>query len=137
MAIFRAPTDKNYDVLLAENGFITDIQLAIETVMSVKGISQAELAKRMGISDARVSQILSDNGANLEARTIARIGHALGMRTVVGFLNKFSQRDVRDFGSSLRVSANFKDWVKAKSQPPGHVWECLMPSNDDCIADAA
>jgi len=42
-------------------------------------ISQAELAKRLGVSKARISQILSGR-ENLTLRSLAAIGWALGFR---------------------------------------------------------
>jgi transcriptional regulator with XRE-family HTH domain len=42
-------------------------------------ISQAELAERLGMSEARVSKILSGS-QNLTLRTIARLAFALGVR---------------------------------------------------------
>ncbi len=88
MSLFRTSTDKNYEVLIAENSFVTDIQLAVEAAMHTQGVSQAELAKRIGITEARVSQILAGNGANLQARTIARIAYALGVTAVIQFMEK-------------------------------------------------
>jgi transcriptional regulator with XRE-family HTH domain len=137
MSLFRTAKDKKYDVLFAENNFITCLQVEVEAVMNAKGISQTDLAKRMGLSAARVSQILSDNGTNLEARTIARIGHALGVRTIVEFVDKPMRRSERDSVTSLPSGSSFKDWVKAEAKSNVHVWDCMMPSNDDYIAEAA
>lgn len=47
--------------------------------MREKGVNQKELAERMGITDARVSQLLSGNGSP-SLKTIQRIGEALGVR---------------------------------------------------------
>ncbi|MSU88284.1 helix-turn-helix domain-containing protein [Rhodobacteraceae bacterium 2CG4] len=53
------------------------IQLALQACMNERGVSQKDLARKLGISAARVSQILSSQGANLTVRTIARISRAL------------------------------------------------------------
>lgn len=55
---------------------------AIETVAAMlasQGISQRELAERLGRSEARVSRILH-GGENTTLKTIADLGYALGIR---------------------------------------------------------
>jgi len=55
---------------------------AIETVAALlasQGISQRELAERLGRSEARVSRILN-GGENTTLKTIADLGYALGIR---------------------------------------------------------
>jgi transcriptional regulator with XRE-family HTH domain len=54
----------------------TLIQERIQAAMEYQNVSQAELAKRMGISAPRVSQLL-DSEANLTVRTIERLSEAL------------------------------------------------------------
>jgi len=55
---------------------------AIETVAALlasQGITQRELAERLGRSEARVSRILN-GGENTTLKTVADLGHALGIR---------------------------------------------------------
>jgi transcriptional regulator with XRE-family HTH domain len=55
---------------------------AIETVAALLeslGLSQKELARRLELSEARVSRILNER-ENTTLRTIADLGHALGVR---------------------------------------------------------
>lgn len=80
MTLFQIEGDKQYETLEVENGFVIDLQVEIERVMDEAQISQAELARRLSVSEARVSQILGGNGKNLGARTLARIAVALGRR---------------------------------------------------------
>lgn len=80
MTLFRVEGDKNYETLEVENGFVIDLQVEIERAMDEVNISQAELARRLAVSEARVSQILGGNGKNLGARTLARIAAALGRK---------------------------------------------------------
>jgi len=56
-------------------GEVTDSILAL---LQGLGISQAELAERLGVTRGRVSQILSGR-QNLTLRTLAAIGWALGV----------------------------------------------------------
>ena len=59
------------------NSLVLSVQIAIQNTMSVKGISQRELADRLGVTAARVSQIVAGEGSNLTLKTIGRIAHAL------------------------------------------------------------
>jgi transcriptional regulator with XRE-family HTH domain len=51
----------------------------VEALMSSLGLSQAELAERLGVSRGRMSQILSGR-ENLTLRSLAALGWALGVR---------------------------------------------------------
>lgn len=59
------------------DSLVLSAQIAIQKAMAVNGVSQRELAERLGVSSARVSQIVAGNGSNLTLRTIGRIAHAL------------------------------------------------------------
>jgi transcriptional regulator with XRE-family HTH domain len=54
------------------------IQLALQKSMNSSCVSQRELADKLGVSAARVSQLFSSHGANLTLKTIAKIAMALG-----------------------------------------------------------
>jgi transcriptional regulator with XRE-family HTH domain len=73
---------KPRDAAEAERDAVEDlvfsIQICLQNAMSERGVSQKDLADKLGLSPARVSQILSDQSANLTLRTIGRIAHALG-----------------------------------------------------------
>lgn len=71
---------EDFDELLAEHRFIHDLQVEIGAALKVQRVSQTELARRLHVSPARISQMLGGNGSNITARTIARIGHVLGLR---------------------------------------------------------
>ncbi len=77
--------DPKLGALIAENLLINRLQVEIEKALDRTGVTQAELAKLLGVSSARVSQILAGDGSNLRARTVARIAHALGVEAVVHF----------------------------------------------------
>ena len=59
------------------DSLVLSVQIAIQEAMAVNGVSQRELADRLGVSAARVSQIVAGNGSNLTLGTIGRIAHAL------------------------------------------------------------
>ena len=66
------------DMVIAEDTLIADVQFAIHNLLATKRISRAELARRIDVSKARISQIFKDNTRNLTLRTIAQIFHAVG-----------------------------------------------------------
>ena len=51
----------------------------VEALLESLGISQRELAERLGVSEGRVSQLLSGR-ENLTLRTLGALGWALGVR---------------------------------------------------------
>lgn len=61
----------------AEEGFIAEVQYEISLMLKRNDVSRSELARRLGVSAAYVSQLLGDSGGNLTCRTIARIYSAL------------------------------------------------------------
>jgi transcriptional regulator with XRE-family HTH domain len=61
----------------AIEALVVSVQLALQRAMSANCVSQKQLAERLGLSGARVSQILSADGANLTLKTIARVAFAL------------------------------------------------------------
>lgn len=64
-----------------------DISIAVNEAMKEKGITQKTLAKRMGISAARVSQLLNMQ-PNFTLETIAKFELALGINFFEGIRTK-------------------------------------------------
>lgn len=75
--------NKELEQAYLEEGFIGDIQIEITRMLSEKRVSRSELARRLKISPAAVSQMLGDGGANLTSRTIARAYIALGEEAAI------------------------------------------------------
>lgn len=69
-------------VVEAEENLLVDYQFLLQERMSAKGLSQADLAERAGISNARLSQIMGDH-ANPTVKTFAGLFYALGERVCV------------------------------------------------------
>lgn len=119
----------DFEVLVAENRFVNDILFEIETALKKLNVSQAELAHALGVSDARVSQILAGNGKNLQARSIARIAYVLGLRPDLGFIDDTVASKLEDQISCRIIQARVKAWATESRDFDGPVWE--GPSNDD------
>ena len=65
------------EMLIAEDALIADVQFALHNLLAKKEVSRAELARRMNVSDAYVSQMFRDHARNLTLKTIARIFRAV------------------------------------------------------------
>lgn len=67
-----------YERLVAEEGLILEAQMEIIRSLNDRGLTQADLARKLGVSESYISQMLGLSARNLTLRTIARIAHALG-----------------------------------------------------------
>lgn len=63
----------------AEEEAVAQAAIVIAQCLERCGMSQRELAQRLGISEGRISQILSAE-SNPTVKTLARVGRALGCR---------------------------------------------------------
>lgn len=75
---FLEPLDDAERIEMAAESLAVSVQLAVQKAMVRGGVSQKGLAERLGVSTARVSQILSAHGRNMTLKTLGRIAHALG-----------------------------------------------------------
>lgn len=62
----------------AIEALVFSVQVSLQKAMNKHGVTNKDLAERLGMTPARVSQIFSTSGPNLTLKTIARIQHALG-----------------------------------------------------------
>lgn len=80
--------------IFAEEDFVVEAQTFLHNLMIEKGMSRSDLARAMGVSRARVSQIFSDECKNFTVRYLARATHALGEKPSLGC--KQAQTQERD-----------------------------------------
>lgn len=66
-----------------EEGAILDFTEALHAAMEEQGVSRAELARRLGTSQAYVTRVLSGH-ANFTLKTMSKLAFALGMQLDVG-----------------------------------------------------
>lgn len=97
-----------------EESLVADVQHDIVGLMKAKGVSRAELARRLRVSAPYVSQILGDEDANLTLRTIARVYDALGERATI---------------SSSSSSARGELETKSLKSPVGRDWSQVAPDD--------
>jgi transcriptional regulator with XRE-family HTH domain len=89
--------------------------------MQKHGVTNKELAERLGMSPARVSQIFSSNGQNLTLKTIARIQYALGEE-----FELLSKSDIQ----APKPKRDFKPFTFVDFRRPKQVWKEIS-ANDD------
>jgi transcriptional regulator with XRE-family HTH domain len=66
------------EFLFAEDALISNAQFVVHNLMANRGMTRADLARKLGVSDARVSQMFSDSAPNLTLKTLAHIFCVLG-----------------------------------------------------------
>ena len=88
----------NIKEIQAEEEFIVDVQYAIQKLLNESGVSYAHLAKKLGVSAARVSQMFGDEAHNLTLRTVARIFHVLNDKCVISsdLLKKIAEKGKKE-----------------------------------------
>lgn len=75
---FLEPMDDAERIDIVAESLAVSVQFAVQNAMVRGGVSQKDLADRLGVSTARVSQYLSAHGRNMTLKTLGRIAHALG-----------------------------------------------------------
>jgi transcriptional regulator with XRE-family HTH domain len=101
----------------AEQFALASIALVLADALEESGISQRQLAERLGVSEARVSQILSADH-NLTVKVLAKIANALQreLKIEMPLLENPEQQtlDIRGAWKARR-----QPWLPAKgSRPP-------------------
>lgn len=81
--------------VLFEESFLLQVQCCIQGLLNDKRLKYRDLSKRLGVSEARVSQMFGDDASNLTIRTIARIFYQLGEKPVL-----LSERQCDRLGSA-------------------------------------
>lgn len=88
-----APEDHaDREIGLAEERFLVMTQAEMQRLLNDHGIKHAHLAKRLGVSEARVSQMFGDDASNLTIRTIARVFYHLNEKPVLMARAEFERR---------------------------------------------
>ena len=74
----------------AEENFLIDIQFLLQQALTDKGVTRSDLAKKLGVSKARLSQIFAAE-ANPTVKSVARLFHALGAELTVSVKKEVEQ----------------------------------------------
>lgn len=66
-----------------EEFFVAEVQARLSEMMEEKGVTRAELARRLDVSRGRITQIFSDECKNLTVRLLVRGFLALGEQPII------------------------------------------------------
>ncbi|HEX4183363.1 MAG TPA: helix-turn-helix transcriptional regulator [Caulobacteraceae bacterium] len=97
----------------AEEAIVVEAQAMLHCVMEEKQVSRSDLAKAMGVSRARVTQLFSDDAPNFTLRFLARAFHALGEKV------EFTCEVHKKFEMRRQILASFE---AAKQIGSGSSW---------------
>jgi transcriptional regulator with XRE-family HTH domain len=78
----REPESSSLGTMFEVDLLAGSVIQVVKGLMESHGISQKELARRLGVSEPRVSQILRD-GENMKLSMVAALGRAVGIRFAV------------------------------------------------------
>ncbi len=108
------PQSEGEKEAFAIEALVFSVQIALQKAMQKNGVTNKELAERLGMSPARVSQVFSSNGPNLTLKTIARIQHALGEEFEI-----LSKSDLQ----ASEPKMDFKPFTVVAFNKPKLVWK--------------
>lgn len=91
MGMGLEPRNANEEEIFAIEELIFDVQHEFQLMMQRRGMTQSQLAKAIGCSPARVSQLMNDAGANMTLETVARVAFALCAK--VNFARALATKD--------------------------------------------
>ncbi|HET6523179.1 helix-turn-helix transcriptional regulator [Sphingopyxis sp.] len=113
------------DDRLFEERFLLHVQTRIQKLLHRKKLRYRDLSKRLGVSEARVSQMLGDDASNLTIRTVARIFYCLeetprltSEKELQALLSGRTISDAPEEGGDWKLEAsNFDMFVMLQGQP--------------------
>lgn len=112
MGSFFDFSDEELQAAYAEEAFIADIQYDISRMLKEQAVTRSELARRLRVSPAMVSQMLGDGGSNLTSRTIARIYRALGEEPSI-----CAKRHLGEAATTYEAEAKASGWMGVAASP--------------------
>jgi len=116
--------DSHEACTFAEEALVVDVQIFLHNLMEEKGMSRANLAKAMGVSRARVTQMLSDECQNLTVRLLARAAHALGEAVELDCEHFRLKRQAKEAASASGSANVYQIWSQIGDVDDVDVVQC-------------
>jgi DNA-binding Xre family transcriptional regulator len=116
-------SDPGREARLAEERFLLAAQKAMQHMLNEKGLRYRDLARRLGVSEARVSHMFGDDAANLTLRTLAKVFHCLGESAVIISAREYERKlsdaagQTSEDAGGWRVAAPDFVWVDRCAEP--------------------
>lgn len=105
-----------YELLVAEETLVAEAQMLLHMMMKEKGVSQAQLARMLGVSRAHVSQLFSLEPKNLSLKKVARIASILGSSVTLtdrSYFQRLRDRERRERDCIERNGWHFDESMMA------------------------
>jgi transcriptional regulator with XRE-family HTH domain len=122
MKIIATEGDEGREARLAEERFLFATQRAMQRALNEKGVRYKDLARRLGVSEARVSHIFGDDASNLTMKTVARVFYCLGEKPLILSVAEYDRRFAEATGGA---------------QPTGSTWTMSGVPTDFWIEPSA
>jgi transcriptional regulator with XRE-family HTH domain len=130
-----------YRLLVAEESLILDTQIAIQTILNEREMTQADLARKMGVGESYISQMLGASARNLTLRTVARVMSALGEIPHVTIRRRLTESP--EYHHPYQSDADFGPWeevvmLDAAKARSGFGWSAQeWAANENHLIDLA
>jgi DNA-binding Xre family transcriptional regulator len=89
---------------LCEERFLLKVQVEMQKLLNSRGLKYKDLAHRLGVSEARVSQLFGDDAKNLTIRTLAKVFYHLGETPMLTTASAFDRAIANAEGKALPTS---------------------------------
>ena len=96
----RGDDNVDRETRMAEERFLLMAQVEMQRLLNDQGLKYKDLALRLEVSEARISQMFGDDANNLTIRSIAKIFHKLGEKPVIMSKTAFERRLAEARGAS-------------------------------------
>lgn len=113
--------DPDYDAVYAQEAAMVDAAELIASALEASGMSRADLARKLGVSRAEVTERLKGE-RNITIRKLAETLHALGERLTLDTDSAVDERrarartwQLRDDHLAARGSARSGGWVRSEA----------------------
>lgn len=129
--------DSERGFVIAEQDAVIDLQFLVLDTLKEKSLSKKDLAERLGVSSARVSQLFSAE-ANLTLRQIGRIFHALGETVQFGTAGQKNPiKEKRELFESLLLRQNWIDSARTQTRVYSTKFGCANENEESRVKKAA
>ncbi|AMS30553.1 MAG TPA: hypothetical protein DIU09_10050 [Hyphomonadaceae bacterium] len=117
--------NKEYEMILAEERAIANVQAMAIRLLEEKKIRKAQLARELNVSEARISQIFGGDPSNLTIKKAAQLFFAMGEELVISCrkideMNARAEKRNRELASLSEVKLDSYGWIKSSQLEPAN-----------------
>jgi transcriptional regulator with XRE-family HTH domain len=114
-----------YEMILAEERAIANVQAMAIRLLEEKKIRKAQLARDLQVSEARISQIFRGDPSNLTIKTAAQLFFAMGEELVISCrkideMNARAEKRNRELAHLNEAKVEAFSWIKSTRVEPAN-----------------